>query len=127
MSPALKCAQLGFYAYFEPVSYSAAAAPESADFNLQLGYEADLLTALEALHGAGIAFERSAIPLWDDIWLKSATPEYDIIGGGITILDARRYDAEGEELVAFTSGHVTFRQSLMVRSEDAARLDSYAS
>ena len=59
------------------------------------------------------------------IWLKAATPEYDLVGGGITILDSRRRDAEGEEKITFTSGHITFRQSLLARAEDAEALDSY--
>ena len=42
---------VGFYAYFSPVSYSASADPTSEDFNIHLGYEADLLTALEAMEG----------------------------------------------------------------------------
>jgi len=117
---------LGFYAYFEPVSYSAAMDPDSADFNRQRGYEADLLTALEAMEGAGLSFNRQAISEWDGIWLRSASPEYDIIGGGITILDSRRRDKTGDEAITFTSGHITFRQSLLVRVEDAERLKTHA-
>ncbi len=116
---------VGFYAYFAPVSYSADEDPESEDFNTQLGYEADLLTALEAMEGAGLSFIRRAIPLWDDIWLQSATAEYDIIGGGISILDSRRRNAMDEEAVTFTSGHIGFRQSLLARAEDAELLNSY--
>lgn len=116
----------GFYAFFEPVSYSANEDPAAADFNTHLGYEADLLTALEAMEGAGLKFARHAIPLWDGIWLSAASPQYDIVGGGITILDSRRRDAEGEAQVAFTSGHIAFRQSLLVRAEDAERLQTHA-
>ena len=116
---------VGFYAFFAPVSYSAGEDPESDGFNTHLGYEADLLTALEAMEGAGLSFNRHAIAVWEDIWLQSAGPEYDIVGGGITILDSRTRDATGEEVVTFTSGHITFRQSLLVRAEDAERLDSY--
>lgn len=94
-------------------------------FNAHRGYEADLLTALEAMEGTGLAFNRRGIANWDDIWLKSATPAYDIIGGGITILEARTQDATGKTVVAFTSGHIKFRQSLLVRAEDAQRLNSY--
>ncbi len=117
--------RVGFYAFFEPVSYSAAADPDSPDFDSQLGYEADLLTALENLADAGLSFTRHGIALWDEIWLRAATPDYDLVGGGITRLDSRRVDADGEEQVAFTDGHVTFRQSLLVRAEDAENLDSY--
>ena len=99
--------------------------PASAGFNTHLGYESDLLTALEALDGAGLSFSRAPIQPWDDIWLLSATPDYDIAGGGITILDSRTKNAAGEEAVAFTSGHIAFRQSLLVRAEDAERMDNH--
>ena len=123
--------KVGFYAFFEPVSYSASSDPNAADFNTHRGYEADLLTALEALEGAGLSFSRRAIEHWVDpntgssIWLQSARPEYDIVGGGITILDARRRNAAGEQTVVFTSGHIAFRQSLLVRAEDAEGLASH--
>ena len=113
---------MGFYAFFAPVSYSADENPDSAGFNTHLGYESDLLTALEAMEGAGLSFARKPIAPWDDIWLRSAGSEYDIVGGGITILDARTRNAAGETVVAFTSGHIAFRQSLLVRVEDADRL-----
>lgn len=116
---------LGFYAYFAPVSYSADEDPQSEDFDVHLGYEADLLSALEAMEGAGLSFNRRAIAVWDDIWLQPAGPEFDLVGGGITILDSRARDASGETLVAFTSGHIAFRQSLLVRNEDAEGLDGY--
>ena len=114
--------QVGFYAFFEPVSYSADSDPNTAGFNEHRGYEADLLTALEAMAGAGLSFERRAIAEWPDIWLQSAGPEYDLVGGGITILDSRTRNAAGERVVNFTSGHIAFRQSLLVRAEDAERL-----
>jgi len=117
--------KLGFYAYFPPVSYSADADPESEAFHEHRGYEADLLSALEAMAGAGLAFRRIAIPLWDEIWLRAASPEFDIIGGGITRLDSRRFDEEGQERIAFTAGHIQFRQSLLTRADDAERLRSY--
>ena len=118
---------VGFYAYFAPVSYSADPDPASDGFNTHLGYEADLLTALEAMNGTGPSFSRSGIAEWPGIWLKAAEPEYDLIGGGITILDSRTQDTTGKQSVAFTSGHIKFRQSLLVRSEDANRLSNYAS
>ena len=118
--------KVGFYAHFAPMSYSANKDPVSAAFNTHLGYEADLLTALEAMEGAGLTFSRTAIAEWDGIWLKSAEPMYDIIGGGITILESRRQDATGMPVVTFTSGHVTFRQTLLVRAEDAERLSTHA-
>ncbi|MCY4526407.1 MAG: transporter substrate-binding domain-containing protein, partial [Anaerolineaceae bacterium] len=116
---------LGFYAWFAPVSYSADENPGAEGFNTHLGYEADLLTALEAMEGQGLSFDRQAIAVWDDIWLQPAGPDYDLVGGGITILDSRTRDARDEEVITFTSGHIAFRQSLLVQSKDAERLDSY--
>ena len=117
---------VGFYAYFAPVSYSTAEDDKDEAFHTHLGYESDILTALEAMDGIGLSFNRRAIAAWDEIWLKSATPQYDIVGGGITILDSRTRDADGEEQVTFTSGHIAFRQSLLVRAEDASSLQSHA-
>ncbi len=117
---------VGFYAFFAPVSYSADEDPGSPEFNTHRGYEADLLTALEAMEGAGLSFKRTAIPAWDGIWLKSTEPAFDMIGGGITILDSRTRDADGTPRVTFTSGHINFQQSLLVRAEDAERLATHA-
>ena len=90
-----------------------------------MGYEADLLTALEAMAGAGLSFSRRGIAGWPNIWLLSAGPEYDVVGGGITILDSRTRDEMGNQVVTFTSGHIVFRQSLLVRAEDGARWASH--
>lgn len=116
---------VGFYAYFEPVSYSAGGDPAAADFNTHRGYEADLLSALEVMENTGLSFVRSGIAAWDGIWLQSAQPQFDMVGGGITILDSRTRNADGEKVVAFTSGHIVFRQSLLVRMPDADRLASH--
>lgn len=116
---------LGFYAYFEPVSYSASGDPAVADFNTHRGYEADLLSALETMENTGLSFDRSGIAAWDQIWLQSAQPQFDMVGGGITILDSRTRNADGEKVVTFTSGHIVFRQSLLVRTPDADRLASH--
>ena len=116
---------IGFYAFFAPVSYSADPDPDSDGFNIHLGYESDLLTALEAMEGPEVSFSRKGIAPWDDIWLLSGTEEYDLIGGGITILDSRTMDSSGSKVVTFTTGHITFRQSLLVRAEDAERLATY--
>lgn len=116
----------GFYAFFAPMSFSADEDPSSVGFNTHMGYEADILTALEAMEGAGLAFERKPIAEWDDIWLKPTGADYDLVGGGITILESRTLDAAGETAVTFTSGHASFRQSLLVRAEDAGRLATHA-
>ena len=117
---------VGFYAHFAPISYSANPDPSAPGFHAHRGYEADLLTALEAMGDVGLSFARRAIARWDDIWLQAAGPAYDIVGGGITILDARTRNTAGDPVVAFTAGHVTFRQSLLVRAGDAERLAATA-
>ena len=117
---------VGFYAYFKPVSYSAADDPDDPGFDVHLGYEADLLTALEAMDDTGLSFRRSAIQTWPDIWLQPVRGDFDIVGGGITILDSRTRDTSGDQVVAFTSGHISFSQSLLVRAEDAGRLATHA-
>lgn len=114
-----------FYAFFAPVSYSADPDPASPGFHTHLGYEADLLTALEAMEGAQLSFRRGPVAEWPGIWLLSATPDVDIAGGGITILESRTRNDAGEVAVAFTSGHIAFRQSLLVRTDDAKRFSDY--
>ena len=114
-----------FYAFFEPVSYSADPDPVSPGFHTHLGYEADLLTALEAMEGARLSFRRSPVAEWPGIWLLPARPDVDIAGGGITILESRTRNDTGEVAVAFTSGHIAFRQSLLVRAEDAEQFSDY--
>ena len=114
--------EFGFYAHFEPVSHGGAAEPGSPGFNSHRGYESDLLDALESMDGAGLRFSRRGIMDWDGIWLLPSGPRFDLVGGGITILDSRTRDASGRVAIVFTSGHIAFRQSLLVRSEDARRL-----
>ena len=114
--------EYGFYAFFKPVSYSADPDPKSAGFHVHRGYESDLLSALEAMKGAGLSFSRRGIASWKNIWLRAAGPRYDMVGGGITILESRTLDAAGRKAVVFTSGHIAFRQSLLVRAADAGRI-----
>ena len=116
--------KVGFYHDFAPVSYSADRESGSAGFNQHRGYEADLLTALEATGAA--RFSRRAVGgAVAGIWLKAATPEYDLVGGGITIREDRTRDPRGQEVVVFTSGHIAFVQTLLVRAEDAGRFAGY--
>ena len=114
--------RLGFYAHFEPVSYNADRTAGSKGFDAHRGYEADLLSALEAIEGAKLSFTRQGIGTWNGIWLLPAGDRYDIGGGGITILESRTRDAAGKTAIVFTSGHIAFRQSLLVRAEDAERI-----
>ncbi len=122
--------QFGFYFDYAPLSYSENRAAHAPGYHRHRGYEADLLTALEALEDAGLAFERRAIGSWASqdppIWLLSSTPEFDVIGGGIIILEDRTKNAEGETAIAFTTSHLAVRQSMLVRAEDAERLRNHA-
>ena len=117
--------KVGFYAYFAPVSHSEVEDPSSPAFANHRGYEAALLDAVEAMPGGGLTFLRTPIEAWDDIWLSPTKPEFDMVGGGITILESRTKNADGETVIAFTSGHIAFRQSLLVRAEDRGSLSSY--
>ena len=119
--------RVGFYAFFARRSATAPTSiPGSAGFDEHLGYEAALLTALAAMNGVGWSFVRQGLAEWADIWLQAAGPEFDLVGGGITILDARTRNADGDRVVTFTSGHIAFRQSLLVRAADAARFAHYS-
>ena len=116
--------RVGFYPDFAPVSYSADRDPGSAGFHEHRGYEADLLTALEAMGAA--RFSRRAVGgAFAGIWLQAATPDYDLIGGGITIRGDRTRDTAGRTAVVFTSGHIAFVQTLLVRAVDAGRFAGY--
>ena len=118
--------KVGFYSDFKPVSYSEDRTPGSPGFDVHRGYEADLLTALEALEGAGLSFSRRGIgDPFSGIWLKAARPEYDVVGGGITIREDRTRNNAGKKAVVFTSGHISFLQTLLVRAADKERLASY--
>lgn len=118
--------KVGFYAYFDPVSYSESEDPAAPQFNLHRGYEADLLTALENMEGPRLSLDRQGLALWEGIWLRSADDRFDLVGGGITILDSRTRNAAGNEVVSFTSGHINFRQSLLIRAADAGSINTHA-
>ena len=72
--------------------------------------------------GADLSFTRRGIAAWDGIWLLPSGPRYDIVGGGITIIESRTRAADGGRGIVFTAGHIEFRQSLLVRAADAERL-----
>ena len=117
--------RFGFYAYFSPLSYAADEDPDEPGFDTHLGYEADLVNALQTLSDAGLSFTRRGIAPWPGIWLRSVA-QFDVVGGGITILESRTRDDAGQTVVRFTNGHVAFRQSLLVRAQDAARYPDHA-
>ena len=95
---------------------------QSSDRGGHVGYEADLLSAIEAMDGFGLRFARSPITEWGGIWLMAASDSFDMIGGGITALDSRTRDDDGATVIAFTEPHIEFRQSLLVRAADAERI-----
>ena len=116
---------VGFSPFYDQVSYNASSDPDADGYRVHLGYEADLLTTLESMDGLGLSFEPKPIPEWPGIWLKSATDDFDVVGGGITIREARTRNQAGDVVVAFTNGHIAFRQSLVVRRADAQRMATH--
>ncbi len=116
---------VGFYTDFRPISYSASRDPDQPGFHDHRGYEADLLTAMETVDGGNLSFHRRGVAVWDGIWLLPTRPDYDLVGGGIAALASRTHDAVGRKVITFTDGHIRFRQSLLVRTEDAGRLSRY--
>lgn len=113
----------GFYTDFNPLSYASTQDPENPDFNRPLGYEPALVEAARRLSNDRLQFTPIGIGNpFAGIWLKSATDgRFDMVGGGITALEERRFSAAdpGAPLVTFGIGHVQFRQSLLVRSDSA--------
>ena len=123
-SPDLRSLRYVYFAHFAPVSY-AAALPDDPSRREQRGYEADLISAIEAMHHTNLTFIRVPTEIWPDIWLASDAADVDLVGGGITILDSRTRNADGQTVVAFTDGHISFRQSLLVRRADAERIAAH--
>ena len=107
------------------MSHSAGQDLATPGFDDHRGYEADLLTTLEAMEGIDLSFRRRGVAAWEDNWLLPTGPDHDMAGGGITVLHTRTRDAAGKWALVFTAGHIRFRQSLLVRAEDAKRLSRY--
>ena len=114
--PAMRV-QYGFYNDFNPVSYSVAPV---AGAHRPMGYEPDLVAAVEALSRGRLSFTALGIGNpFSGIWLKPAQEPYDVVGGGITALPERTRDAEGRLVIRFGVGHISFAQSLLVRAASA--------
>lgn len=115
----------GFYTDFNPLSYSNTQDINSPYYNIPIGYEPDLINAISILTNHQLEF--TAVPLGNpfaNIWLKSYEfPELDMVGGGITILEDRRYnlDLSSQPLINFGIGHIEFRQSLLVQFSSTIR------
>jgi len=114
---------VGFYAHFDPVSYARTSEDPSSPGE-HAGYEADLLTAMEAMEGGDLRFEREPVATWRGIWLLSSG-RFDVVGGGITILHSRTLGPSGTRIVKFTRPHIAFRQSLLGRSADTRDFGDY--
>ena len=114
--PAMRV-QYGFYTDFNPVSYSVA---PGAAAHRPMGYEPDLVAAVETLSRGRLSFTAVGIGNpFSGIWLKAAQEPYDMVGGGITALPERTRDAEGRPVIRFGVGHISFDQSLLVRATSA--------
>lgn len=113
-SPAMRV-NYGFYTDFNPISYSVALAVHQP-----MGYEPDLVAALETFSKGKLSFDTLGIGNpFSGIWLKAAQERYDMVGGGITALPERTRDANWRQVIRFGVAHISFRQSLLVRSESA--------
>ena len=107
----------GFYTDFNPVSYSVTQVPMGSAFHQPMGYEPDLVAAVETFSRGRLSFNTLGIGNpFSGIWLKAAQEPYDMVGGGITALPERTQDADGRQVIRFGVGHIRFRQSLLVRS-----------
>ncbi len=120
-----KVLDFAFFTDFAPVSYGIGGADDPEGSVVHGGYEAALVDALEAMDGSGLRFRRIPVSEWTDIWLLPAAGVVDIAGGGISILQSRTRDDQGDTVVAFTSGHIQYRQSLLVREGDVQRYASF--
>ncbi len=114
--PAMRV-QYGFYTDYNPVSYSVA---QESSSHRPMGYEPDLVAAVETLSGGKLSFDALALGNpFSGIWLKAAQEPHDMVGGGITALPERTRDAEGRPVIRFGVGHINFFQSLLVRVASA--------
>jgi hypothetical protein len=118
---------VAFYSDFEPISYSANRNAISTGFDEARGYEVDLLKAMEKIPGSTMTFKFHGIKVWNDIWLKPSTdPIIDIAIGGITFEERRTVNADNVPVVATTRSDLIFKQSLLMKEEDANRVKSHA-
>lgn len=109
---------VGFYSDFEPISYSKVRTEETEGFDEALGYEPDLLRAIEKIPSSAMAFQFKGIKQWDQIWMAPVLYDGIDIGiGGITIEAGRTMDTEGDQVTTFTHPSVKFKQSLLTLAE----------
>lgn len=118
--------QVAFYTDFEPISYAEDRDPTHPAFNQPEGYEIDLLKAIEAIPNSNMTFVFHPVKVWDGIWLKPYTdPQIDIAMGGITREDKRLHNEKGETVIAATHKTTQFKQSLLMKAEEAKRIKNH--
>ncbi|MBB63748.1 MAG: hypothetical protein CMO81_01655 [Waddliaceae bacterium] len=105
--------KVGFYTDFEPISYAASRIEGTENFDQALGYEPDLLRAIERASKGELCFEFQGIKVWENIWMAPIQNNVDIGIGGITIEDTRTKDSSGDKKIVFTKPTVDFHQSLL--------------
>ncbi|PVZ69682.1 transporter substrate-binding domain-containing protein [Pelagibaculum spongiae] len=116
--PVTQSLRYGFFSDFNPLSYAATLNEFSSEANDPLGYEPSLIKAVSLFGKGALQFQSIAIPNpFKGIWLDSASTDFDLVGGGITALENRRYvgSDHSSPLITFGVGHVSFRQSLLTR------------
>ncbi len=82
------------------------------------GFDMDIMRAIATRYG--LALEVTVQP-FDGIWLAPQAGTCDVVASSMTITDERAQNA------AFSDGYFDTFQSLLVRNEDAATLNSIAS
>lgn len=115
---------VGFYSDWEPIMYSENRNPSHLGFNHIKGFYKDLFLAWQSISDAQVQFNFTGIKEWDQIWFSVVKENIDIVCG-ISILEERTRNAEGQTLIRFTDPHLFFRQSLLIRREDANRIANH--
>jgi ABC-type amino acid transport substrate-binding protein len=127
----ISCAQnktlkVGFYSNRAPISASKSLDAEDWKFNEPVGYEADILKAVQSMPNSQFEFEFVGIESDENIWLRSKD-EFDLVCGGIVIDKEKEIDAENNRVVQFTEGHLHLRQSLLVKKKNRKKFNSLKS
>lgn len=118
--------RVAFYSDFEPISYSEDRREGVEEFNFPKGYEVDLLSAIALIPEADMQFCFTGIKEWDGIWaIPYFQPEFDIALGGITYEFRRMEDSKGRQILDVTHQTATFKQSLLVKAENAAHIKTH--
>ena len=115
-----------FYSDFKPISFSISRNPDSPEFHLPQGYEADLLSAIELIPQANMHFTYTGIKKWDGIWTAPNTSsKIDFVFGGITKEIERMENEKKEKVLSVTNKTVSFKQSLLILAKHVNRIKSH--